>query len=69
MAWQVTGQLHEICSCTLLCSCWLSPDIAPDQGWCSGIVLFEIAQGNSEEVDLRGCRTALAVVPRKFLGG
>jgi hypothetical protein len=56
MAWHMTGQLHELCSCQLWCPCWLGPEIAPDQGWCGGAILLEIAQGASEGVDLSGCK-------------
>lgn len=56
MAWQLTGQIHEACSCKLLCPCWLGPEIEPDQGWCGGMILFDIQQGHSDGVDLSGCK-------------
>lgn len=58
MAWRVTGQSIELCSCRLLCPCWLSPDVEPDEGWCSGAFLFDIAEGTSDGVDLAGCKAA-----------
>jgi hypothetical protein len=54
MAWQLTGQIHEACSCKLLCPCWLGPEIEPDQGWCGGMILFDIEQGHADGVDLSG---------------
>jgi hypothetical protein len=51
MAWQLEGQMHEMCSCKFLCPCWFGP-AEPDQGWCSGALFFDIARGNAEGVDL-----------------
>jgi hypothetical protein len=56
MAWRMTGQLHELCSCKMLCPCWLGPEIEPDQGWCGGAVLLDIQQGNADGVDLSGLK-------------
>lgn len=56
MAWNLHGQLHELCSCQMWCSCWLGPEIAPDEGWCGGAILLDIAQGVSEGVSLNGCK-------------
>jgi hypothetical protein len=58
MAWKVSGQSLELCSCKLLCSCWLGPDYEADQGWCSGAFAFDIREGNSDGVDLSGCKAA-----------
>ena len=46
MAWQISGQLLDTCSCKLLCPCILGP-AEPDQGWCSGALAFDIQQGSS----------------------
>jgi hypothetical protein len=70
MAWRVTGQSIELCSCRLLCPCWLSPDVEPDQGWCSGAFVFGISEGNSDEVDLAGCKVAIGLEwPGNFWAG
>ena len=58
MAWSVSGRSLELCSCRLLCPCWLSPDVEPDQGWCSGAFVFDVGEGNSEGIDLAGCKVA-----------
>jgi hypothetical protein len=42
----------------------------PDQGWCSGALLFDIQQGNADGVSLSGCKVVLAVdLPGDFLSG
>src|ERR1700746_1830663 len=60
MAWQLSGRSMELCSCKLLCPCWLGPEGVPDQGWCGGALGFDIERGSSDGVDLSGTRVALA---------
>ena len=70
MAWRVTGQLHELCSCNMLCSCWLGPEIEPDQGWCGAAIIFDIQQGNSDGIDLSGRKAVLGLYwPGNFWAG
>lgn len=70
MAWQVSGQMLEVCNCTLLCPCWLDLSVQPDQGWCGTAILFDIEQGNSDGVDLSGRRVVMAGnIPGPFAGG
>jgi hypothetical protein len=49
----------EFCSCKVLCPCWLGP-AQPDQGWCSGAIVFDIQQGTADGVDLSGAKVAFA---------
>jgi Protein of unknown function (DUF1326) len=51
MAWNMSGQLTEFCSCKLMCPCWLGPTPVPDQGWCSGAILYDIEQGQIDGID------------------
>ncbi len=71
MAWQVSGRSLDLCSCKMWCSCWLGPEIEPDEGWCAHTFGFEVRQGRSDGVDLSG--TTLAFTgewPANFyLGG
>jgi len=60
MSWHIKGRSAELCSCKLLCPCWISPDVEPDQGWCSGVFIFDISEGNSDGIGLAGCKTAVA---------
>jgi hypothetical protein len=54
MAWNLTGQLVETCSCNFLCPCWFGVKelMVMDQGWCATTFLFRIRQGNSDGVNL-----------------
>ena len=58
MSWHIKGRSVELCSCKMLCPCWLGPETEPDQGWCGGAFIFDISEGNSDGVDLSGCKTA-----------
>lgn len=69
MAWQLSGQVLETCSCKMLCPCIFGP-AEPDEGWCGGALVFDIQEGNSDGVGLGGTRTALAFdLPGDFFGG
>ena len=59
MAWRVAGQMHEMCSCKFLCPCWFGP-AEPDQGWCSGALVFDVERGNADGLDLGGRAVVLA---------
>lgn len=69
MAWHMTGQLIEACSCKSACPCILGP-AEPDQGWCSGALTFAIQRGESDGVNLGG-RTVVWLIdlPKDFLSG
>lgn len=70
MAWQVSGRSMESCSCNAWCPCWLGPEEPPDQGWCRGILAYDIEAGNSDGVDLAGCKVVLmAHWPGNFFEG
>ena len=69
MAWHMTGQLIEACSCKALCPCVLGP-AEPDQGWCSGALTFVIQEGASDGVDLGGRKVVWLIdLPKDFLSG
>jgi hypothetical protein len=69
MAWNVSGQLLELCNCNVVCGCWFGPT-KPDQGWCGGALIFDISQGTADGVNLTGCKTALAAEwPGDFWSG
>ncbi len=70
MTWQVSGQMLEVCNCTLLCPCWLDVSVQPDQGWCGTAILFDVEQGRSDGVDLSGRRVVMAGnIPGPFANG
>lgn len=69
MAWHMTGQLIEACSCKAACPCVLGP-AEPDQGWCSGALTFVIEQGESDGVSLGGRRVVWLIdLPKDFASG
>jgi len=70
MAWNLSGQLTEFCSCKLMCPCWLGPTPVPDQGWCSGAILYDIEQGQIDGIDVGGSKVVFAADwPGNFFGG
>lgn len=69
MAWQMSGNIVEACSCKMVCRCTLGP-AEPDQGWCSAMQSILIERGNSDGVDLSGTRAAIGLqLPGDFFGG
>ena len=54
MAWNITAQFVETCSCNMLCPCWFGVKelMVMDEGWCASAWLFRIHQGNSDGVNL-----------------
>ncbi len=52
MAYQVEGQLLEVCTCNVLCPCWIGED--PDGGTCDGVVGYHIDKGTINGVDVSG---------------
>ena len=63
MAWRLSGQLIESCSCNMFCPCWFGlPELAiQDQGYFAGAVAVRIAQGQADGVDLSGRTVVVAV--------
>ena len=54
MAWRMSGTYIASCSCQLLCPCPTDgPPTGPD-GQCHGLGVFQIAEGNLDDVDLGG---------------
>ena len=45
MAYQLEGQLLEVCTCNILCPCWVGED--PDGGTCDGVLSWHIARAAS----------------------
>nr|WP_321254710.1 DUF1326 domain-containing protein [uncultured Ruegeria sp.] len=56
MAWNVSGELVETCSCNMLCPCWFGQAdlMLMDQGYCATSLLVRIREGSHEGVDLSG---------------
>lgn len=63
MAWKITGEFIESCSCNMLCPCWYGVEelMIMDKGWCASPWLIRIEQGHSNGVDISGCNVVLAM--------
>ena len=63
MAWNLTAEFTETCSCNMLCPCWYGVQelMVMDQGWCASAWLLRVQQGSADGVDLSGRAVALAL--------
>ncbi|HZQ36654.1 MAG TPA: DUF1326 domain-containing protein [Dehalococcoidia bacterium] len=62
MAWQLSGQYFETCSCDVLCPCITSQATAmPTLGHCDAVLAFHIERGASDGVDLAGLTAVIAL--------
>ncbi len=68
MAYQLDGRLLEVCTCKVICPCWVGED--PDGGKCDGVIAYHFDKGTIDGVDVSG-RTfvALAHIPGNVLKG
>jgi hypothetical protein len=59
MAYKIEGKLLEVCSCNILCPCWVGEN--PDGGTCDSAMAWQIDKGQIEGVDVAGLTFALSV--------
>jgi hypothetical protein len=68
MAYRLEGDLLEVCTCNILCPCWVGED--PDFGTCEGTLAWKIEKGSVNGVDVSGLTIAvLAHIPGNILQG
>jgi hypothetical protein len=68
MAYKLEGSLLEVCTCNVLCPCWIGED--PDNGTCQGTLSWHFDQGEIDGVDVSGLTIAvLAHIPGNILQG
>jgi len=68
MAYQLEGRLLEVCTCEILCPCWVGED--PDGGTCDGLISWQIDKGTIDGVDVSGHNlTVLTHIPGNILQG
>ena len=68
MTYRLEGRLLEVCSCDVLCPCWIGED--PDGGTCEAIAAWHIDRGTINGVDVSGLTVALlADIPGNVLKG
>src|SRR5262249_42906572 len=52
MGYSVEGRLLEVCTCNVLCPCWVGED--PDGGTCDGLLVWRVDKGTIDGVDVGG---------------
>lgn len=68
MTYHVEGRLLEVCTCNILCPCWVGED--PDGGTCDSSFAWQIDSGQIEGVDVSGLALGLSVhIPGNVLEG
>ena len=68
MPYQVEGRLLEVCTCNVLCPCWVGED--PDLGYCDGVLAWHVDKGtiNGKNVSDRTL-VILCHIPGNILKG
>ncbi len=68
MVYQIEGRLLEVCTCNILCPCWVGEN--PDGGTCDSALAWRVDKGTVEGVDVSGRTIALSVhIPGNVLAG
>lgn len=68
MTYDVEGRLLEVCTCNVLCPCWIGED--PDGGTCESTLGWRIENGTIDGVDVSGLTIAMTVhIPGNILKG
>lgn len=68
MAYQIEGTLFEVCTCNILCPCWVGED--PDGGTCDGLLGWRVEKGTVNRVDVSGVTIAMvAHIPGNIMKG
>lgn len=66
--YDVEGRLLEVCTCNVLCPCWIGED--PDGGTCESTLGWRIDHGQIEGVEVSGLTLAMTVhIPGNVLKG
>lgn len=68
MAYQLEGRLLEVCTCNVLCPCWVGED--PDGGTCDGVLAWHVDEGAVDGTNVAG-RTLVILthIPGNILQG
>jgi hypothetical protein len=66
--YELEGSLLEVCTCDVLCPCWIGED--PDGGECLSVVAYHFDRGMVAGVDVTGLTLASAVhIPGNIFAG
>jgi hypothetical protein len=52
VAYQLEGRLLEVCTCNILCPCWVGED--PDGGTCDGLFAWHFDKGSVNGIEVTG---------------
>jgi hypothetical protein len=68
MAYDLEGRLLEVCTCAVICPCWVGED--PDGGTCDGVLAWHIDKGTVDGTDVSDLTiSAVAHIPGNILKG
>ena len=68
MAYELEGEILEVCDCKVLCPCWIGEDA--DNGTCDAIVAYHMNRGTINGTDVSGLNLVLAGhIPGNILKG
>jgi hypothetical protein len=68
MGYRLQGKMLEVCTCEVICPCWVGRD--PDGGMCQGVIAYQITSGEAGGVDVSGLTFGLvAHIPGNVLQG
>jgi hypothetical protein len=68
VGYDLEGSLLEVCTCDVLCPCWIGED--PDNGDCESVLAYHFDRGTIKGVDVSGLTVASAVyIPGNILEG
>ena len=66
MAYDIEGRLLEVCTCNVLCPCWIGEN--PDYGTCDSAFAWHIDSGSIEGLDVAGLTIGASVhIPENVL--
>jgi hypothetical protein len=70
MAWRIAGYYVATCHCMVICPCPIDGTPTGPGGECKGTTIFEVREGNLDDVDLSGLRFAwMYHAPTNFSAG
>ncbi len=66
MGYEIEGRLLEVCTCNVLCPCWVGED--PDNGTCDTVIAWGIEKGTIDGVGVEGLTLAVSAhIPQNIL--
>jgi hypothetical protein len=66
MAYEIEGRLLEVCTCNVLCPCWVGED--PDNKTCDTVIAWGIEKGSIDGVGVDGLTMAVSAhIPKNIL--